>query len=71
LKHHGRRIVVREKYQKPEVKDLGTKWTRAVEAVACAAQNAEKEATKDQPESVSNEWVPLWVPQQENKIASC
>ena len=26
LKHHGRRIVVREKYQRPEVKDLGTKW---------------------------------------------
>jgi hypothetical protein len=26
LKHYGRRIVVREKYQRPEVKDLGTKW---------------------------------------------
>ena len=26
LKHHERRIVVREKYQRPEVKDLGTKW---------------------------------------------
>ncbi len=26
LKHHGRRIVVREKYQRPEIKDLGTKW---------------------------------------------
>jgi integrase len=26
LKHHGRRIVVRERYQRPEVKDLGTKW---------------------------------------------
>jgi hypothetical protein len=26
LKHHGRRVVVRERYQKPEVKDLGTKW---------------------------------------------
>lgn len=29
LKHHGRRIVVREKYQRPEVKDLGTKWKLA------------------------------------------
>ena len=48
--------------------------TRAVEAVSAAAQNAEKEAKEakqDQPESVSNEWVPLWVPQQETKIASC
>jgi integrase len=46
--------------------------TRAVEAVSAAAQNAEKaEAKKDQPESFSNEWVPLWVPQQESKIASC
>ena len=26
LKHHERRIVVREKHQRPEVKDLGTKW---------------------------------------------
>jgi hypothetical protein len=40
--------------------------------VSVAAQNAEKaEAKKDQPESFSNEWVPLWVPQQESKIASC
>jgi hypothetical protein len=46
--------------------------TRAVEAVSAATENAEKaEAKKDQPESVSNEWVPLWVPQQEAKIASC
>jgi hypothetical protein len=44
--------------------------TRAVEAVS-AAQNAEKEAKQDQPESFSNEWVPLWVPQQEAKIGSC
>jgi hypothetical protein len=44
--------------------------TRAVEAVS-AAQNAEKEAKKDQPEACSNEWVPLWVPQQGTKIASC
>lgn len=32
LKHHGRRIVVREKHQRPEVpevKDLGTKWRMA------------------------------------------
>lgn len=46
--------------------------TRAVEAVSAATENAEKaEAKKDQPESVSNEWVPLWVPQQEAKIATC
>jgi len=45
--------------------------TRAVEAVTTAAQDAEKEAKKDQPESLSNEWVPLWGPQQEGKIASC
>jgi site-specific recombinase XerD len=44
--------------------------TRAVEAVS-AAQNAEKEAKQDQPEPFSNEWVPLWVPQQEAKIGSC
>jgi integrase len=46
--------------------------TRAVEAVSVAAQNAEKaEAKKDQPEFLSNEWVPLWVPRQEAKMASC
>jgi hypothetical protein len=45
--------------------------TRAVEAVSAATENAEKaEAKKDQPESVSNEWVPLWVPQQEAMIAT-
>ena len=44
--------------------------TRAVEAVSAAAQNAES-AEKDQPKSSSNEWVPLWVPQQEAGIASC
>jgi hypothetical protein len=32
--------------------------TQAVEAVTNAAQNAEKEEKKNQPESVSNEWVP-------------
>jgi hypothetical protein len=32
--------------------------TQAVEAVINAAQNAEKEEKKNQPESVSNEWVP-------------
>jgi hypothetical protein len=26
LKRHGRRTVVRERYQRPEVQDLGTKW---------------------------------------------
>jgi integrase len=45
--------------------------TRAVEAVSAAAQNAKNEAKQDQPESSNNEWVPLWVPQQEAKIASC
>jgi integrase len=46
--------------------------TRAVEAVSAATENAEKaDAKKDQPESSSNEWVPLWVPQQEAEIASC
>jgi integrase len=46
--------------------------TRAVEAVSAATENAEKaEANKDQPKSFSNEWVPLWVPQQEGEIASC
>jgi len=33
--------------------------TQVVEAVTNAAQNAEKEEKKNQPESVSNEWVPL------------
>jgi integrase len=32
--------------------------TQAVEAATNAAQNAEKEEKKNQPESVSNEWVP-------------
>ena len=41
--------------------------TRAVEALTTAAQDAEKEAKQDQPQSVSNEWVP----RQEAKIASC
>lgn len=45
--------------------------TRAVEAVTTAAQDAKKEAKPDQPECVNNEWVPLWVPQQEAKIGSC
>src|SRR6516165_5462191 len=45
--------------------------TRAVEAVTAATQNAEKEPKQVQSESVSNEWVPLWVPQQEAKIPSC
>jgi len=45
--------------------------TRAVEAVSAAAENAKNEVKQDQPESVSNEWVPLWVPQQESRIASC
>jgi integrase len=31
--------------------------TQAVEAVTNVAQNAEKEEKKNQPESVSNEWV--------------
>src|SRR5437879_4010569 len=25
-KHHGRRIVVRERHQRPRVQDLGSKW---------------------------------------------
>jgi integrase len=45
--------------------------TRAVEAVATAGKAAEKEARQRQPECVNNEWVPLWVPQSEGKIASC
>ncbi len=44
--------------------------TRAVEAVSAATQNAENAGT-DQPKSFSNEWVPLWVPRREAKIASC
>ena len=46
--------------------------TRAVEAVSVATQHAEKaEAKNEQPESISNEWVPQWVPQHESKIAGC
>jgi integrase len=46
--------------------------TRAVEAVSAATENAQKaEAKQDQPETFSDQWVPLWVPQQEAKIASC
>ncbi len=26
MKHHGRRTVVQERYQRPEVKDVGSKW---------------------------------------------
>jgi acyl-CoA reductase-like NAD-dependent aldehyde dehydrogenase len=40
---------------------------QAVEAVTNAAQNAEKEEKKNQPESVSNKWVP----QQQARITSC
>ena len=46
--------------------------TRVVEAVSAATENAEKaEAQPDQPETFSDPWVPLWVPQQEAKIGSC
>ncbi len=46
--------------------------TRAVEAVSAATENAQKaEAKPDQPETFSDQWVPLWVPQQETKVASC
>lgn len=42
--------------------------TRAVDAVSAAANNPQP----DQPETVNGgEWVPLWVPQKENEIASC
>jgi hypothetical protein len=57
-------------------KEVGTRKrntgavTRAVEAVTTAAQDADNEAKKGQPESISNEWVPLWVPQQETTIPS-
>jgi len=45
--------------------------TRAVEAVSVATENAEKaEAKPDQPKSFGDQRVPLWVPQQETKIAS-
>jgi hypothetical protein len=44
--------------------------TQAVEAVTNAAQNAEKEEKKNQPESVSNERVPRWVPLQEARFTS-
>jgi hypothetical protein len=40
--------------------------------VSVATENAKKaEAEPDQPKSFSKEWVPLWVPQQETKIANC
>jgi hypothetical protein len=45
--------------------------TQAVEAVTNAAQNAEKEEKKSQPESVSNEWVSPLLPRQEARITSC
>ena len=45
--------------------------TRAVDAVTIAVENAEKEPKQEQLGSASNEWVPLWVPQQEAKIARC
>jgi hypothetical protein len=46
--------------------------TRAVEAVSSATADAEKaEAKPDQPETFSEQRVPLWGPQQEAKIASC
>ena len=41
--------------------------TRGVEGVTNAAQVAEKEAKKDQPESVSTEWVPNRKP----KLQGC
>ena len=43
--------------------------TRAVEAVTAATQKETRETKQGQPDR--NEWVPLWVPQQGTKIASC
>jgi len=40
-------------------------------SVTNAAQNAEKEEKKNQPESVSNEWVLPLGAQQEARITSC
>ncbi len=45
--------------------------TRAVKAVSVATEDAYKAEAKANQQSSSNEWVPLWVPQQETKIASC
>jgi len=47
--------------------------TRAVEAASAAiARTHRKPQPKaDLPKSADKEWVPLWVPQQESKIASC
>ena len=43
--------------------------TRAVEAVSAATENAEKaEAKPDQPETFSDQWVPLWVPSTNPKL---
>jgi hypothetical protein len=65
-KGHANIDVTQNVYGKSWWEERVDAVTRAVEAVSAAAQNAEKaEAKKDQPESVSNEWVPLWVPQQE------
>jgi hypothetical protein len=51
------------------------KWqcvARAVEAVSAAAQNAETaEAKNDQPESISNEWVPLLGAPAGSQAPSC
>jgi hypothetical protein len=43
--------------------------TRAVEAVSVATENAEKaEAKPDQPETFSEQWVPLWLPRRKPKL---
>ena len=49
--------------------------TRAVDAVSAANRNKEDDQPEQAPQAlahVSNEdWVPLWVPQQESEIPSC
>jgi integrase len=69
---HGNIDVTQNVYGKSWWEERVDAVTRAVEAVSAASENAEKaEAKKDQSESFNNEWVPLWVPRQEPKIASC
>jgi hypothetical protein len=68
---HANIDVTQNVYRKSWREERLDAVTQAVEAVTNAAQNAEKEEKKNQPESVSNEWVPPLAAQQEARITSC
>ena len=65
---HANIDVTQNVYGKSWWEELVDAVTRAVDAVTIAAQNAEKEPRKDQPESVNNEWVPCGCPSKKPRL---